>query len=471
MKPLYILLGALLGGLAVLGLSQLGSTEATGVPGDGELLRADGPTSVGDQRIAELESQVENLTRQVDDLRFEISNLGEGERSALPATDLAETVPLNEERDPQWYLERYVASFRGGGDGTEYFRLAVQAYLPSLLTEVCKLVAKPSANLVMRRKLVEMLGDERFRESPMVTKVLLDQLSKAEDEALLMSVVQALETVGTDRTLPRLESAVWDISSKRAQHRCLRLITRLAGDQINESILALMRRATDDSARAVLINLISESDLAKALAVFEFTSRSELAVRLQAAKRVGRFHGEDFIAFVDEWIAYEPNEKVRQALGEAKRKQQQIPSWHPMQMAGPRNVPNVSQDSPAAWASMAPNGGTEWAELTYETPFRANLVRIHEVCTAGGVAEVYLVATSGKEHLVWSGTDPTTSPSVFEIGFSTTSYSVRSVRIVLDTSRVQGWNEIDAVELVGPGNRAWAKSAKASNYFGGPATR
>jgi hypothetical protein len=36
---------------------------------------------------------------------------------------------------------------------------------------------------------------------------------------------------------------------------------------------------------------------------------------------------------------------------------------------------------------------------------------------------------------------------------------------VLDTSR-PGWNEIDAVELVGPDGRAWAVRAVASSNYG-----
>jgi hypothetical protein len=41
------------------------------------------------------------------------------------------------------------------------------------------------------------------------------------------------------------------------------------------------------------------------------------------------------------------------------------------------------------------------------------------------------------------------------------------VTVYLDTTRVTGWNEIDAVELVSrDGSRQWAKSASASSYYG-----
>jgi hypothetical protein len=42
-----------------------------------------------------------------------------------------------------------------------------------------------------------------------------------------------------------------------------------------------------------------------------------------------------------------------------------------------------------------------------------------------------------------------------------------SIRIYLDTTRVTGWNEIDAVEVVGrDGTRQWATGAQASSFYG-----
>ena len=38
--------------------------------------------------------------------------------------------------------------------------------------------------------------------------------------------------------------------------------------------------------------------------------------------------------------------------------------------------------------------------------------------------------------------------------------------MTLDTNRAPGWNEIDAVELLGPGGRQWASDARASSNYG-----
>ncbi len=471
MKPLYLLIGFLLGGLAVLGVSLLVSRDAQREVARADLLSADSGSNATDPRVDELVNRLEALQEQIEDLQYELSNMGDGVRSSVPQAVPVAAATLDGEHDALWYLEQYVASFHGGGEGAEYFRLAVDAFLPSLLFPVRDLVANPTANPILRRKLIEMLGTERFHENPTVLKLLLDQLGTTRDERLLLSILKALEVVATDQILPQLENVVWDIESQRAQQLCLKLITRLAGERINESILALITRAPDEIARALLISLISQVDLAKALEIFRFTSHSDPVTRMYAAHRVGQFVREDFIVFVGEWISYEPDEKIREVLGQAQKEQSKIPSWHPMQMTGPPDVSDPSRDSPAAWASMAADGGSEWAELTFDPPFRANLVRIHEVCTAGAVAEVHAIESSGQQHFLWSGADPTVSPGLFEIGFATTPYAVRRLRIVLDTSRVKGWSEIDAVELVGPGQRAWASSARASTYYGARALK
>lgn len=45
----------------------------------------------------------------------------------------------------------------------------------------------------------------------------------------------------------------------------------------------------------------------------------------------------------------------------------------------------------------------------------------------------------------------------------------QSVKVYLDTARVLGWNEIDAVEIVGrDGSRQWATASRASSSYADP---
>ena len=68
--------------------------------------------------------------------------------------------------------------------------------------------------------------------------------------------------------------------------------------------------------------------------------------------------------------------------------------------------------------------------------------------------------------LAWPTSEPDAgggSPRV--LTWPTTAMPVRSLRLVLDTDRTPGWNEIDAVELLGPAGGQWATRATASSTF------
>lgn len=128
-------------------------------------------------------------------------------------------------------------------------------------------------------------------------------------------------------------------------------------------------------------------------------------------------------------------------------------SWSAMQATG---APNVAQctDSSSAWASA---DATEVAELTvsFETPVDAVAIRIHQTYTPGSITQVALVdAARGSVVPIPNSADvPELEPcprvfTVFvpdnlDIG------QVNGVVITVDQSIGGGWNEIDAVELIG----------------------
>jgi hypothetical protein len=67
---------------------------------------------------------------------------------------------------------------------------------------------------------------------------------------------------------------------------------------------------------------------------------------------------------------------------------------------------------------------------------------------------------------LWSGTAKARGTDALLVEFPTTPFAVRTLRVTLDTNRAPGWNEIDAVELLGPGGRQWASDARASSNYG-----
>lgn len=142
-------------------------------------------------------------------------------------------------------------------------------------------------------------------------------------------------------------------------------------------------------------------------------------------------------------------------------------SWSAEQATGAPDTPNAG-DVPTAWASASPDGQREWLELTYDAQVEAVGVMVYETYNPGAVDSV--VAYAGNEQVqVWAGKDPTEPGKpmgVSVIGFGTAVKTDR-VRINIDSPRVAGWNEIDAVGLIDKAGKVhWAVRATASSVYG-----
>jgi hypothetical protein len=141
------------------------------------------------------------------------------------------------------------------------------------------------------------------------------------------------------------------------------------------------------------------------------------------------------------------------------------PNWSAMQATGAPDTLEAG-DLPTAWASLAPDGGLKWLELEFEKPTPIAEVRIRETFNPGAITKVVALTPYNGESLIWEGqAPPAIAPAEMVVKPSTPVTSNR-IKIHLDTTRVPGWNEIDAVELVGKdGSRQWAKNATASSSF------
>lgn len=139
--------------------------------------------------------------------------------------------------------------------------------------------------------------------------------------------------------------------------------------------------------------------------------------------------------------------------------------WGPEQATG---VPDTLQagDHPTAWASLDSDSGPEWLVVDFPKEVEVAQVRVRETLGPGTIFMVSAILADGSEKILWHGTEPTAEAPV-EMEFNPSS-QVRSrrIRVQLDTSKVSGWNEIDAVELVGTdGTRQWASGAWASSTY------
>ncbi len=122
--------------------------------------------------------------------------------------------------------------------------------------------------------------------------------------------------------------------------------------------------------------------------------------------------------------------------------------WSANQATG---VPNVDAfgDNGNAWTSKTPDSGIEWLEVKFPKSVYATEVRIRESFGSGAVIKVELFDDQGTAHTAWAGNDPTTGLNYFLVKFPKTTFKSDRVKITLAANVVPGWNEIDAVQLVG----------------------
>jgi len=141
-------------------------------------------------------------------------------------------------------------------------------------------------------------------------------------------------------------------------------------------------------------------------------------------------------------------------------------SWGPEQVVGPPNTPEAG-DIPTAWAPQSSQSSAEeWLHLGYEQPVEVAEVRVRETYNPGAISKIAAVMPDGRETVVWEGTEPAAQAPVDRSFPVPPGIQANQIKVYLDRQRSPGWNEIDAVELVGrDGTRQWAASASASSSY------
>jgi len=161
---------------------------------------------------------------------------------------------------------------------------------------------------------------------------------------------------------------------------------------------------------------------------------------------------------------YDPAQPVEEPP-EPEPAPEQKRSWSAWQATGQPNTLTAG-DAATAWAPLGQDTGAEWLRVEFGREVEAVEVRVRENFNAGAIVRVTALM-NGAEISLWEGTS---SPSkrlrdfVIRPGPGVVA---RTFTIYLDTAGTPGWNEIDAVELVGrDGSRQWAVSAHASTSYG-----
>lgn len=128
------------------------------------------------------------------------------------------------------------------------------------------------------------------------------------------------------------------------------------------------------------------------------------------------------------------------------------PTYGPQKAVGPPDV-TAPGDSHSAWCHAGAATISEWIELSFSTPVQATELRVRQNNASGAIVKVEAVASDGASHVLWEGEDPTTHPQEaciqwFVLRLLRTKFLVARIKLTLDLTR-PGWEEIDAVQLVG----------------------
>ena len=110
-------------------------------------------------------------------------------------------------------------------------------------------------------------------------------------------------------------------------------------------------------------------------------------------------------------------------------------------------------DQGTAWATADNTTASQYLQVGFTTPASSTGVDVRENYGSGFVTGILLVDTSGTQHTIWTGTDPSPASHLSDlvVNFPATSYSVASVIIDVNGDNSNAWSEIDAVELVTTG--------------------
>lgn len=145
-------------------------------------------------------------------------------------------------------------------------------------------------------------------------------------------------------------------------------------------------------------------------------------------------------------------------------------SWSAMQATGAPNVENC-EDSVKAWASL---GATtrEWIELTYAVPVLPTEINIHMNYNPSQITEIQIIDIYNQAYTVVETYPEYVDfcPDVYQITLELTKdIYVDRVKILLDQSILgMGWNEIDAVELIGMPMDGSGSSYSSESNTGSP---
>lgn len=109
-------------------------------------------------------------------------------------------------------------------------------------------------------------------------------------------------------------------------------------------------------------------------------------------------------------------------------------------------------DTPTAWAAAVADSEAESLVLAFDAPVIPAGIEIYESYNPGAIARIEVLDPNTDEWVVvWEGTAETAGEdtAVFSPALTAVDFAISQVRLTIDEPAIVGWNEIDAVKLIG----------------------
>jgi hypothetical protein len=105
-----------------------------------------------------------------------------------------------------------------------------------------------------------------------------------------------------------------------------------------------------------------------------------------------------------------------------------------------------------AWAAESSDTQVETLVLVYARPVRPTGIEVYETYNPGAVSKIEVLDPNTDEWVVvWEGEADTAGEelAVFSPELTSLDFVTDQVRLTIDEPLIGGWNEIDAVKLIG----------------------
>lgn len=115
----------------------------------------------------------------------------------------------------------------------------------------------------------------------------------------------------------------------------------------------------------------------------------------------------------------------------------------------PSKLPQIGS-SPCAWRpAQESNANGEWIKVAYSQPQVIKQIAIAENLNGGSVSRIYAYDAQDKEYLVFENKKDTSRVAgrMFNIFIKETPYKVAALKVVLNTARIKGASQIDAIGI------------------------